>query len=448
MKKLYIIFLCLCTLFSLVSCTPNKLEEKECYVSSPSLVYGDRIYQIGDAKDANGKSRSYLTYTNIGDETGNTYIGCVDPLCTHEYQVCSAVAYGLSEIVMVSGRKAPKIYFFGYSDNNERALICLDMKTGNREVLCEITMDFRFYNLTSDFIISDGYLYLNGRLRNGDVESSYSSNIWRIPLSGGELEQITNIENGYCTLYHCDTKGFFYYFHRDYENDTSFIARSKDFIHEELLLDVGITKEYPKVYGQEFHFYDGMMYYPVATAPMEYAVLDKPIGYGAYDEGYYIAVGYLSWYRIPLDGSAEPELVAENIYCGLAESSIAFANGKLYCIPRKDKLVGTIEWLDKNSITGIPEEDAKKNKSKLWLCYIWSVNGGRIWEIDLNTLAKKEIAIDENADVHAIYSATEDHVILHIKSTDLDVISENFGGSYTTWGSDMPYTNIIALELD
>lgn len=323
------------------------------------------------------------------------------------------------------------------------------METGKKTVIHEFpTSDFSFYSFNADFIIAGDYVYVNGMMKDGTVSGAYCSNIWRIPLSGGALEQMTHVENGFCTLYYCDAKGNFYYYHREYQNDMSFIVRSKDFIQEEPLLDVGITKEYPKVYGMEFYFYDGMMYYPVITAPMKYPELEKPVGYDDYKEGYYLTEGYLSLYRISLDGSAEPELVVENIYCGLAESSIAFANGKLYCIPRDDKLVGTIEWLDKNSIIGIPEEDAKKDKSKLCLCYIWSVNGGRIWEIDLETLAKKEITLDEYADVHAIYYATEDHVILHIKSTDLEVISENFGGSYTTWGSYMPYAKVIVLELD
>ena len=99
MKKIICIILCFCTLFSFVSCNQDENKDEECYISSASIIFGNRIYRNETAQQITGSdSENYLVYSNIGDEHSNIHIGCIDPLCTHEWETCAAFMYSLSEI--------------------------------------------------------------------------------------------------------------------------------------------------------------------------------------------------------------------------------------------------------------------------------------------------------------------------------------------------------------
>ena len=67
MKKLICILLCLCVLFPLASCKRDQNEEKECYLSSASVIWGSRIYRIQKAKNITGNNQTYLVYSKVGE---------------------------------------------------------------------------------------------------------------------------------------------------------------------------------------------------------------------------------------------------------------------------------------------------------------------------------------------------------------------------------------------
>ena len=94
MKKLICILLCLCVLFPLASCKRDQNEEKECYLSSASVIWGSRIYRIQKAKNITGNNQTYLVYSKVGENGKDIRIGCVDPLCTHDRNTCTAHCAG------------------------------------------------------------------------------------------------------------------------------------------------------------------------------------------------------------------------------------------------------------------------------------------------------------------------------------------------------------------
>ena len=112
MKKLICILLCLCVLLPFASCKRNETEEKECYLSSSNMIWGNRIYRIQKAKNITGNNQTYLVYSKAGENGKDIRIGCVDPLCTHDRNTCTAHCVGGEELLFVPEEKAPKIYFF------------------------------------------------------------------------------------------------------------------------------------------------------------------------------------------------------------------------------------------------------------------------------------------------------------------------------------------------
>lgn len=137
MKKLICILLCPCVLFPLASCKRDQNEEKECYLSSASVIWGSRIYRIQKAKNITGNNQTYLVYSKVGENGKDIRIGCVDPLCTHDRNTCTAHCAGGEELLFVPEEKAPKIYFFyrtvsQTTDMPIWSLVCMDMKNGTR----------------------------------------------------------------------------------------------------------------------------------------------------------------------------------------------------------------------------------------------------------------------------------------------------------------------------
>ena len=452
MKKLYIIFLCLCTLLSLVSCNQNKMEEKECYISSPSLIYGDRIYQINTVEKENGQTGTYLTYQNIGNETEATHIGCIDPLCTHDYNVCTAVAYGTSEIVMIPGGKAPKIYFVA-NIKGDVCIVSLDMETGERKNVCILPEDYQPAFLRYSFIISGDYLYTIGKITDGSGGSSYD-NIWRVSLSNGDFEKMTKAEeqNAYYVLYYVDDDGYHYYVR--HINDSSYehvFYRSRDFVNEQVLLDCTYTGEFPQNDVQYIKFYDDMMYYTVRMGNRPYEPFIKPTdgpdaGYSHYEKEDYGSSFHYAIYRIPMDGSGGSEYLTEGFFdYGNINIPYQIAKGKLYYIPYEERYLGKLDYVLPVYITGKPEEDAKKLKNQRCLSYLYAPNNGTICELDLKTKETKTISVADNAFVFSIDDITDEQIVLHTISTDIEMMRENYSGRYRY--SDT-YANIIALELD
>ena len=96
-------------------------------------------------------------------------------------------------------------------------------------------------------------------------------------------------------------------------------------------------------------------------------------------------------------------------------------------------------------ITGKPEEDAKKLKNQRCLSYLYAPNNGTICELDLKTKETKTISVADNAFVFSIDDITDEQIVLHTISTDIEMMRENYSGRYRY--SDT-YANIIALEFD
>ena len=203
----------------LTSCSDTE-PLAECTVSSERAVWGKRIYSTQIVPDMG----SYLTYTVIGDEEETVYIGCVDPLCSHDREEC--VAYSNTaggSVAIVPNNKGCIIYYFrienGMVDASDPSkgwtsvakLLALDMQSGNVKV---ITTFPSYANAIDDFIITDSYVYFTFNSVMLQIESDVQSvNIWRAPLSGGELEQCTFGENAFVDAYHAEyyENGIFYY---------------------------------------------------------------------------------------------------------------------------------------------------------------------------------------------------------------------------------------------
>ncbi|MBQ8497981.1 MAG: hypothetical protein IJ489_11085 [Clostridia bacterium] len=390
MKKLISIILCFCTLFLLISCNQNEREEKECYISSNNLVYGNRIYQLSQVEPGEW----YLTYINIGDESGEIHIGCIDPLCTHDRATCVAASY-LGEVVLMPGKKAPTAYFSSIVDGRSQlGIVSLDMETGERKVVCEFSEDFQPDGIFFSFIIAGDYLYTIGRITDGS-EGSVCHNIWRASLSGGEFEKMTWAEdqNAYYDLYYIDAEGYHYYVR--HINDSTYehiLYRSKDFVNEQKLLDCTYTGEFPQNSIEYLKFYEGMMYYTVRMADVSHELIEEPLskedeGYQLYNKEGFQNIFDLAIYRMPMDGSGEPELLVKGIgNYGVATSSpYQIANGKLYYMPYEEHYLGKLDYVLPQYITGDPTEDAKKKKNMRCLSYLYAPNDGSIYEFDLET---------------------------------------------------------------
>ena len=452
MKKLCSLLLCLCVILLFVSCNHSGAEKKECYISSPSLVYGNRIYKIDKAENSSGNHASYLTYTNIEDKSGKLHIGCIDPLCTHDDSVCTAVAYGTSEIVMLPGRKAPGIYFAA-NINGDVCIVSLDMETGERKNICVLPEDYQPAFLRYSFIISGDYLYTIGKITDGSGGSSYD-NIWRASLLNGEFEKMTKAEeqNAYYSLYYVDGDGYHYYVR--HTNDSSHehvFYRSKDFVNEQMLLDCTYTGEFPQNDVQYVKFYDDMMYYTVRMENRAYEPLTKPtngpdVGYSLYEKEDYGSSFHYAIYRSPTDGSGESEYLTEGIFdYGNINTPYQITNGKLYYIPYEERYLGKLDYVLPIYITGKPEEDAKKLKNQRCLSYLYAPNNGTICELDLKTKETKTISVTEDAFIFSIDDITDEQIVLHTISTNIEMMRENYSGRYRYYDT---YANIITLKLN
>ena len=440
MKKLISILLCLCVLLPLASCKRNETEEKECYLSSSSIILGNRIYRIQKAKNITGNNQTYLVYSNVGEDYADIRIGCVDPLCAHGRETCASHCQGGEELIIVSEQKAPKIYFFyrtvsPTTDMLVWSLVCMDMKNGTRTTVCELSEDFRISQ--TEFLYSDGYIYWTGTVRDETGGAIYDQ-VWRVSADGGEAKQVSGLgneaENASYSLYYRDAEGYFYYYTSYYASDHTrkqYFARSKDFANEEILIND--TNEDAIVVG-DICVSEGMIYYFKEKSSVS-GTEERPISkeYDVYEDEVYDCTLY-SIYRIPMDGSAEPELVADHAL-HYQKRSITVDDGKLYYIPFDTKSVGTLEYVTDNYITGIPEEDMKKGEKKI-LRYIRSYNGGKVVEVDLHTLETKTHEVGPKAEISSLFGVFGDQLLVGTKTTDLDRVSQIGKGGFESYDID------------
>ena len=349
MKKLICILLCLCVLFPLASCKRDQNEEKECYLSSASVILGSRIYRIQKAKNITGNNQTYLVYSKAGENGKDIRIGCVDPLCTHDRNTCTAHCVG-----------------------------------------------------------------------------------------GGEAEQLSALgneaENASYSLYYRDSEGYFYYYTSYYTSEHTpkqYFARSKDFADEKSLMD---DTDEDTISVGDIHVSEGMIYYFKEKSSVS-GTEERPLSkeYDVYEDELYDCTLY-SIYRIPTDGSAEPQLIADDAL-HYQKLSITVTDGKLYYIPLDTRLIGTLEYVTDSYITGIPEEDMKKGEKKI-LRYIRSYNSGKVTEVDLRTLQTKTYTLGPKAEISALFGVFGDQLLVGTKTTDLDRVSQIGKGGFESYDID------------
>ena len=440
MKKLICILLCLCVLFPLASCKRDQNEEKECYLSSASVIWGSRIYRIQKAKNITGNNQTYLVYSKVGENGKDIRIGCVDPLCTHDRNTCTAHCAGGEELLFVPEEKAPKIYFFyrtvsQTTDMPIWSLICMDMKNGTRMTVCELSEDFRISQ--TKLLFSDSYIYWTGTVQDGTGGAIYDQ-VWRVSADGGEAEQLSALgneaENASYSLYYRDSEGYFYYYTSYYTSEHTqkqYFARSKDFADEKILLD---DTDEDTISVGDIHVSEGMIYYFKEKSSVS-GTEERPLSkeYDVYEDELYDCTLY-SIYRIPTDGSAEPQLIADDAL-HYQKLSITVTDGKLYYIPLDTRLIGTLEYVTDSYITGIPEEDMKKGEKKI-LRYIRSYNSGKVTEVDLRTLQTKTYTLGPKAEISALFGVFGDQLVVGTKTTDLDRVSQIGKGGFESYDID------------
>ena len=186
-------------LLLLCSCAKDE-PLPECVMSAERVVYGNRIYSV---QSVEGKG-VFLTYTEIGDEEQTVYVGCVDPLCSHDKNECAAFSNAPgSRIALVPQKKGFILYFFrtenflrnpddpsrGYGRRSD--LLAMDMKTGK----CSVVTSIPDMAGGLSYLLTDTHVYFTLNSLNMGIESDVQSvNIWRAPLTGGELEQCTKLK--------------------------------------------------------------------------------------------------------------------------------------------------------------------------------------------------------------------------------------------------------------
>ena len=432
MKKLFAILLI--ALIFLSSCAQNE-NLQDCVLSAERAVWGDRIYSIQSVPDKG----AFLTYTEIDDEEQTVYVGCVDPLCSHDKKECAAFAGAPgTQIALVPQDRGFVIYFFrvesflsdpddpskGYDDRSD--LLAMDMKTGKCRVITSIPDSAFGYGIR--FLLTDTHVYFTLNSTWMQIESDVQQvNIWRAPLSGGELEQCTLGENAFVDNYRVEyyEDGLFYY-----RCGETLCRTTDDFVTEEVVMD-GLNNLW------RIMIHDGWVYYTdwrevISLTPDE----PKPEGREVY--GYAIgqypqaldAANTCTLMRTKLDGSGTTEALISGIS---TRSDWCIVEDTLYCVPAQFELQGKIEW--SNSV------------AKNALTYIWSETGGELWAVDLDTKEKRVVLSDLGYDIKTIEYTGKGKFLVSGSVYDIDTINKHYETDYIGY-SGLKYTVWELLDIE
>jgi len=422
MKRFIISATLLFTVLLLSGCSKNE-EILPCVQSSDCALFAGRIYEM--AAMENG---SYLTYTEIDDEEQTRYYACPDPVCPHQPGECIAFTNTISEIALVPKEEGCTIYYPRYTINKDGEenlqILAYDMASGK---ISKVTL-IPDYKLTYSFLIGDEYLYYSCNTMT--EENVQSINIFRAPLSGGDLEQVTfakDIQSG-CRVEHYEN-GYLYY------RRGNTLVRSIDFSTEEIIF------ENLDLYW-DVQFYDGWLYYTDDHETIVYKP-DQPISdqyesvYGYSNEnfaGIADSRNCCSIYRAKLDGSGVRERIIDNVQPGyaIAETKWCIANNTLYCIPCDYELQGTLELKDR--IT-----------QKTALSYVWSSTKGTLIAVDLDSIEKKTVFSDIGYDVVSFDSTGSDTLIITGQIYEIERINAYYETNEIR-NSDLRYTQQFILD--
>lgn len=409
MKRGIIVFAFM--LFSLMVFTGcNNTESTGSYVlSAEKVAYGNRIYSI-EIINQNG---AFLAYTEIGDETGEIHHACIDPLCSHEKDECIAMSNStIRDIAIVPKSKGCIIYYFrigkdpdGYVANE---LMALDMHSGK---CSRVTVLPALAYPSRSYMITDEYVYFSMHIP--DETNKQSINIFRAPLMGGDLEQMTFAEDtmtGYLLEHYED--GYLYYRRGDH------LYKTVDFTTEEPVFEMG---NFNLIWDLVFH--DGWMYYADDFETEVYKPDEEiPDGYsnvyGYSNEAFVSALdsaNRCSVKRMKLDGSSEIELVVSGVtppYNSIGKQLWCIVDNILYCVPSSFEYQGKIDWsvfFSQNSLT-----------------YIWSETGGDLLAVDLDTKEVRQVLTDTGYDITGIEYTGNGNLMIYGRIYDMDKLTEHY----------------------
>ncbi len=431
MKKF--LFLLIGILTVLTACSESE-PLADCTASSQRVVWKNRIYSIQNIPDMG----AYLAYTEIGDEEETVYVGCVDPLCSHDKEEC--IAYSGAPggtVAIVPKQKGCTVYYFrtenSMVDPNDPSqgwasvsnLLALDIQSGKVDIVTSVPgFADRFYS----FFVTDSYVYFTLNSVMLQIESDVQSvNIWRAPLTGGELEQCTFGENAFVDNYRFEhyEDGIVYY-----RCGETLCRTADDFASEEVVME-GLNN----LWRIEIH--DGWVYYTderevISLTPDE----PKPEGREVY--GYAIggypealdAANTCTLMRTRLDGSG----VTEALISGIStRADWCIVEDTLYCVPAQFELQGKIEWSNFTSRNA--------------LTYIWSESGGELWAVDLITKEKRTVLSDLGYDISTIEYTGKGKFLVSGEVYDIDTIKGHMETHDITF-SGLKYTVWELLKID
>lgn len=389
MKKVLLLFVVtLILILTLMSCGKNEVLN-DCVLSSERVVWGNRIYSIGSVPEKG----IFLTYTEVGDENETVYVACPDPLCSHEREECVAFSgSNRSLVALVPKERGCVIYFFrtesGMVDPNDPTkgwethsdLMALDMQNGKIHVVTTIP---DYPTMIDKYLLTDSHVYFSLNSQILLIESDVQTcNIWRAPLTGGELEQCTFGEDAFidaCLIEHYED-GIFYY-----RRGETLCRTVDDFTTEEVVME-GLINLW------RIRIHDGWVYYTDERKVISLTADEpKPDGKSVY----YYAIGewpdaldaanICTLMRTKLDGSGTTEELISGIS---TRADWCIVEDTLYCVPTQYELQGKIEW--------------KNNVTKNGLTYIWSESCGELWAVDLRSKEKRVVLSDLGYDIETI----------------------------------------------
>ncbi|MBR4204839.1 MAG: hypothetical protein IKQ92_05110 [Clostridia bacterium] len=420
-------------LLLLCSCAKDE-PLPECVMSAERVVYGNRIYSV---QSVEGKG-VFLTYTEIGDEEQTVYVGCVDPLCSHDKNECAAFSNAPgSRIALVPQKKGFILYFFrtenflrnpddpsrGYGRRSD--LLAMDMKTGK----CSVVTSIPDMAGGLSYLLTDTHVYFTLNSLNMGIESDVQSvNIWRAPLTGGELEQCTFGEDAMTDGYRIEhyEDGVFYY-----RRGETLCRTDDEFASEEIVME-----RLNNLWSITIR--DGWVYYTderevVSVAPDE----PKPENYahvydymiGEYPEAL-DAANICTLKRTKVDGSGTTEALTSGIS---TRADWCIVGSTLYCVPARFELRGSIEW----------SAPASPNS----LSYIWSETGGDLWATDLETGKTRAVFSDLGYDIQSITDAGNGRLLVSGKVYGIDDIKRHIEAE-EIWSSELRYTVWKLLDVE
>ncbi len=401
------ITLMLLTLIGFVGC--GESEASDSYVlSSDKVIYGDRIYSI-EIIEQNG---SFLSYTEVGDESGEVYYACPDPLCSHKKGECISMSNStIRDIAIVPKQKGCIIYYFrtgkdgdGYVVNE---LMALDMRSGK----CSRVTTLPSLAFPSSYMITDEYVYFTMNVPDEKVKQSI--NIFRAPLNGGELEQLSFAED-LMTGYRLEHYEYGYLYYRRGDN----LYKTIDFTTEEPVLEM---EHFDLIWDLVFH--DGWIYYADDFETVVYKPDEEiPDGYSnvySYSNEAFVnaidSANCCSIKRVKLDGSGEVETVVSGVQPAsgsIGKQLWCIVDNTLYCVPSNFEYQGKIDWsvfFSQNSLT-----------------YIWSETGGDLLAVDLDTKEVRQVLTDTGYDITGIEYAGNNRLLIYGQIYDMDTLTKHY----------------------